>query len=265
VDERTRDGIVAKLDRADEHLKRLNREIDSWLDGKPHSYWAKPNFHSGSYSIHITVNDEPPLSLSVTCGDYVHCLRSALDHLICGNVKRITKRTAFPMHKDGDDFFCGVVLPARRKQRGPLTGLDPEGELFAMVQGVQPYMGADGYEAHFLHILAELSNADKHKAILTSAAANRLVVDQELWVRAHDVVCSDAEYALGTPLVNGAKVAWGKLTVTGAKPEMEMEHDFPVEVAFGSDLVGLQALGEIRDSVRATITLAFKILGLPPP
>ncbi len=265
MNERAREGIIAKLARADEHLERLRHDIDTWLDGKPHSYWAKPDFHTGRYSIHITIHGDPPALLSVVCGDFVHCLRSALDHLVCGNVKKITKRTAFPIYRDGDDFFCGVLLPARRKQWGPLTGLDPDGELFAMVKDVQPYMGPDGYEAHFLHVLAELSNADKHRAILASAAANRLVADQELWVRGNDIVCSDAEYALGTPLVNGAKVAWGTLTVVGAKPEMEMEHDFPVEVAFGSALVGLEALEEVRKGVRAAIALAFQILGLSAP
>jgi hypothetical protein len=265
VDQRTREGIIAKLDRADEHLERLNREIGTWLDGKPHAYWAKPDFHAGRYSIHVTVNEVPPPLLSVVCGDYVHCLRSALDHLACGNVKKITKRTAFPIYRDGDDFFCAVEMPARRKRPGPLTGLDPEGNLFAAIKAFQPYEGPDGYERHPLFNLAELSNADKHRAILASAAANRRVDAEALWVRGKHIVCSDAEYAMGTPLVNGAKVCWGTLTVFGAEPEMEMEGDLPVEVAFGSSLVPIQGLEEIGKAVRAMLAHSFRVLGLPVP
>jgi hypothetical protein len=265
VDERTRQGIIAKLERAKEHLERLHGEVDTFLDGKPHSYWAKPDFYAGRYALHVTINQEPPAPLSVTCGDFVHCLRSALDHLICGAVPKITKRTSFPIYRDGDDFLCGVELPAKRKQWGPLTGLDPDGEMFALVKTLQPYAGPHGYEAHFLHVLAELSNADKHRAILASAAANRMIDTAALWVRGKDIICSDAEYALGTPLINGAKVAWGTLTVVGAEPEMEMEGDLPVDIAFGPVLVRLEGLEEVRKGVGDAIAYGLKVLGLPFP
>lgn len=262
MDKQTEEGIRAKLDRANEHLKTLKYEIGIFLDGKPHTYWTKTDMHGGRYSVHVTIHAEPPLRLGIICGDYIQCLRSALDHLVCGAVPKITKRTAFPILNDSDDYFCGVVIPARRKQRGPLTGLDVESELFAMIQQVQPHEGPHGHEAHFLFVLRELSNMDKHRAILPSAAAHKAVTEP-VGMHAHDVRIGQARYELGKPLKNGAKVAWGTFVVTGAEPQVEMDGDFPVEVAFGNPLVRLDGLEQIRDGVRDTIALAFKLLDPP--
>jgi hypothetical protein len=171
VDERAREGIIAKLDRAREHLKRLNDEVEAFIESKPHVYWAKPDFHAGRYSIHVTVNKLPRVEMSVTCGDFIHCLRSGLDQLVSSAVPKATKRTSFPIYDDRDDFFCRVVIPARRRQRGPLTGLNPDGDLFTAIEALQPYNGPHGPRVHPLYNVGTLSNMDKHRAIVTSAAA----------------------------------------------------------------------------------------------
>jgi hypothetical protein len=263
LDQNAQDGIRAKLDRANKHLKTLKDEIGVFLDGEPHTYWTKTDVYSGRYGVHVTINAEPPLRLSVICGDYIQCLRSTLDYLVCAVVPKVTRRTAFPIFEDADDYFCGVVLPARRKQRGPLTGLDVEGDLFAAIQQLQPHEGPHGHEAHFLFLLRELSNMDKHRAILARAAAHSAVTEP-IGMFAHDVRLGEAHYELGQPLKNGAKVAWGTFIVTGAEPQVEMDGEFPVEVAFGNPLVRLDGLEQLRDGVRDVIALAFKLLGVPP-
>jgi hypothetical protein len=243
-------------------LETLENEIRAFLQSKPHTCYTDPAFDAGRYSVHIVVNAEPPARLGVICGDYIQCLRAALDHLVCGAVRKVTKRTAFPIYDDGDDFFCGVVLPARRKQRGPLTGIDPDGKLFAMIQSVQPHEGRQGVNLHPLAVLRDLSNADKHRAILPSIAAH-VAVHEAVPILTHDVRVGGAEYATGEPLKNGTKVAWGPVTVIGPKPHVEMKGDFPVEIAFGEDLVAAESLMQLREAVRGTVREAFAMLGLP--
>jgi hypothetical protein len=259
LDQNAQDGIRAKLDRANEHLETLKGEIGAFLGGEPHTYWTKADIHNGRYSVHVTINAEPPLRLSVICGDYIQCLRSALDYLVCAVVPKVTKRTAFPIYENPDDYFCSVVVPARRKRQGPLTGLDVEGDLFTAIQQLQPHEGPHGHEAHFLFLLRELSNMDKHRAILARAAAHSAVTEP-IGMVVHDVRLGHAQYELGQPLKNGAKVAWGTFVVTGPEPHVEMEGDFPVEVAFGDPLVRLDGLEQLRDGVREVIALAFKML-----
>ncbi len=262
MDQNAQDGIRAKLDRADEHLEALKNEIGVFLNGKPHVYWTKADVHKGRYAVHVTINAEPPLRLSVICGDYIQCLRSTLDYLVCAVVPKVTRRTAFPIFDNSDDYFCGVVLPARRKRQGPLTGLEVEGDLFAAIQQLQPHEGPHGHEAHFLFVLRELSNVDKHRAILARAAAHSAVTEP-VGMIAHDVRLGHAQYELGQPLKNGAKVAWGTFDVTGPEPHVEMDGDFPVEIAFGDPPVRLNGLEQLRDGVRDVIALAFKLLGVP--
>ena len=71
MDGGAREGVIAKLDRAREHLKRLNDEVEAFIESKPHVYWAKPDFHAGRYGIYVTVNKSPSVEMSVTCGDFI--------------------------------------------------------------------------------------------------------------------------------------------------------------------------------------------------
>jgi hypothetical protein len=268
VETRAREGIIAKLDRAREHLERLNGEVEAFIESKPHVYWAKPDFHAGRYGIHVTVNSSPPVEMSITCGDFIHCLRSGLDQLVSSAVPKPTKRSSFPIYDDRDDFFCRVTMPARRKQRGPLTGLDPEGDLFTTIEALQPYNGPHGPRVHPFYNLAGLSNMDKHRAIVTTAAAQTPDTDG-VYVGVKHIRASQAFYETGVPLKNGAKVAWGTLTVIGPEPEMDVEGELPFEVAFGEgdDLTQMDGLEQIRQSVHDLVSFALRLLGmadLPP-
>jgi hypothetical protein len=184
--------------------------------------------------------------------------------LVSNAVPKVTKRSSFPLYDDRDDFFCRVVIPARRKQRGPLTGLDPEGALFTTIEALQPYNGPHGHRVHPLYNLGALSNMDKHRAIVTSAAAQTEHTEGIL-VRVQHIRASQAVYETGVPLKNGAKVAWGTLTVIGTEPEMQVEGDLPVEVAFGEgeDLTKMDGLEQIRQTVHDAVSWSLKLLGVP--
>ncbi len=264
MNETTRNGIKAKLDRADQHLEALADEVRIWGEGvpPPHTYWPDVDYDTGCYGIRISIKTPPPIMLSVTCGDLVHCLRSALDHLVCGMVEKPTKRTAFPLYSDRDDFFCRVELPARRKERGPLTGLGTGGILFAMVEQVQPYNGPHRLRDHPLYLPADLSNTDKHRAILARAAAHKRLTEVNMpSFTGRDIeYVGKAEYIVGKPLEDGAEFIKGQFKVPGPNPQVQVAGQFPLDIGFGQFLVTIEGLQEIRKVVRGTVEQGLTLL-----
>jgi hypothetical protein len=251
MDEDVLVGIREKLRRADEHLKTLDDEISVYFGDEPHAYWTDPNYNTGSYSVRVTIKTPPPIRLGVICGDYIHCLRSVLDHLVCSHVPKITRRTAFPLYSYKTDFFNKVIVPAWKGDQGALTGIDPESALFALIHAAQPYKGQHGVAHHPLWILGELSNADKHRAILTSAASHRRMDKPALRFVGTDIqYLGQAELIYDRPLKDGDQVLRGRFKTTGPNPEVKVQGRFPVEVAFGELLVVAESLTDLRKAVR---------------
>jgi hypothetical protein len=264
VDQAAQDGVRAKLDRADTHLMALTSEISAYFDGEALTYRTDADYDAGSYSVRVTIKTPPPIQLGVICGDYIHCLRSALDHLICGAVPTIAKRTSFPIHRDKKLYFSEVIAPAWKGDSGPLTGLDPEGTLFAYIQASQPYKGTHGHTAHPLWILGELSNADKHRAILTRASAHKKLERPELSFQGPDIeYVGSAAFIYDEPLIDGAEILSGSFKITGPKPKVQVQGHFPVDIAFGELLAPSESLNGLQMAVREVIQNTFSILELP--
>jgi len=177
-------------------------------------------------------------------------------------VKKPSKRTAFPIYSQRDDFFCGVELPARRKQRGALTGLDADGVLFAMVEKLQPYNGPHRLRDHPLYLLGDLSNADKHRAILASAAGHQPLteVNTPSFTGRDIEYVGKAEYIIGKPLEHGAEVVRGQFKVTGPRPQVQVTGQFPVDIGFGRFLVTIEGLKELRKVVHGTVEHGLTLL-----
>lgn len=76
------DSIYAKIDRANEHIRNLNAEINTLIDGDAYRIVSEPEGDARKSSIRV-VGPEPPLRLAVVAGEIVHQLRSSLDHLVC--------------------------------------------------------------------------------------------------------------------------------------------------------------------------------------
>jgi hypothetical protein len=250
MDEVVLEGIREKLRRADEHFVTLDNEVSAYFNTEPHAYPADADYNTGRYSIRVTIKTPPPVRLGVLCGDFIHCLRCVLDHLVCANVPHITRRTAFPLYNSGGAFFSKVVTPARENKPGPLTGLDPEGAVFALVERAQPYKGAHGYAEHPLWVLGELSNADKHRAILARAATHRKLDEPTLRFAGTDIeYLGRAELIYDQPLEDGAEVLRGQFRVTGAHPQVQVHGHFPVRIAFGEMLAPIESFGLMRKAV----------------
>lgn len=174
-------GVVAKFNRAKQQFDVLRHEIGAFSDQDPEPHFSRGYFDTNTWEWieRFQVREAPPLRWGVMLGDCVHNLRSALDHLICqltlldGGTVEDCARTQFPIASK-----CEEQFEAMADSRIP--GLSPKHR--AMVKLAQPYRAGDKAWKHPLAILAELSNADKHRllnpAVSIVKSDSRAVLDR---------------------------------------------------------------------------------------
>lgn len=111
--EATLDGCRAKHERGVEYLNALETEVAEYLGGdpKPYRMWGDFDRERREYVLsgEIVEPIAEPLRWSVTLGDALHNLRSALDHLIWQLVilntgKRGGRENLFPITVTGSAY-----------------------------------------------------------------------------------------------------------------------------------------------------------------
>ena len=70
-----------KLDRAVEHVDALDHNIGAWLGSHPYGLTIEHDLEQSEGVLRIRDIQDPPQRISVGIGDYLHAIRSALDHL----------------------------------------------------------------------------------------------------------------------------------------------------------------------------------------
>ncbi len=154
-------GHRFKLERADEHLKRLEDDVLRWLGTQPYRFIYEFNPESNEKIVRVEVIDAPPVKFGITIGDIVHNLRSALDNLAyelalahTGDPlpREIAENSEFPI------FSRPMTLGQRERRIG---GIHPEAQ--AIIEGLQPYNRENQPSPDPLWLLYNLSNVDKHR------------------------------------------------------------------------------------------------------
>jgi hypothetical protein len=170
------EGVREKLIRADEHLHAVKTAEAEFIvteeNGVRRQYEEHITEKSGRPGVtwRANLNPAPPLRIAVLCGDFVHNLRSSLDHLAralvlenAGTPSDTPPTTQFPICQDrltrADDIRDVTVV----------GGISAEAEY--LIDTVQPYQRVDDPTLHPLWLLHELWNIDKHRT-LTVAGVN---------------------------------------------------------------------------------------------
>ncbi len=116
---------------------------------------------------------QPDPMLGIVLGDFIHNLRSALDHIFfaCCEKKSRSNATLFPIavfdpwRRDSDGSF--VDNKRRVSFEAALKGLSRKA--ITTVIALQPYQHADAF-SQALGVLSRLENADKHRKLITVAS-----------------------------------------------------------------------------------------------
>src|SRR5205085_5007265 len=70
-----------KLERANEHIKAFHSEINAYIERRPHRISSEFD-DEGWNVVSVEVVRPMPDAVPLILGDAVHCLRSALDHIV---------------------------------------------------------------------------------------------------------------------------------------------------------------------------------------
>jgi hypothetical protein len=190
-----------RLERAWEHLQRLEAESRGWLKPRPYRVYAELDAERRTKIIKVEIFRQPPAELGLLIGDCLHNMRSALDNLVYDLAiahrgvplsKSIAKKSQFPIFKDRDQFLD--------KGMDQIRGIHPDAK--TIIKGLQPYHRGEKFAYHRLWMLRELSNSDKHRLLHPTLLRPQPVIA----AFADDIDISDITLALG-PVENGAEIA----------------------------------------------------------
>jgi hypothetical protein len=159
-------GVSEKIKRARHHRRELADAIAAFYRERP--YVAQQIRDDGRFRIFraASVGSAPP-DISILLGEGVHSLRSALDHLafqlaIVGNGGALPpkpKKVYFPIGNDQPNYESRRADPASQGvSAGALNKID----------ALEPWHDGKG---NLFWIIQEINNIDKHRVVLTAAAA----------------------------------------------------------------------------------------------
>ncbi len=215
------DGVAAKLDRAQEHLRALHDELPRFVDEKPHRFVGYIDPQASRYSIRVGIEKDPPLLWSIIVGDFVHNIRSALDHLLC---QLVILSGVTP--DNGHQFPIFTSEPTGGKPLATWNRMTKglRSDILDAVKKVQPYTSGDRAKENALALLNGLSNEDKHRLPLATVTAIEQHDHGTLSVHAvRDVRIAGYYITVGKPLVHDAEIMWAPVEITGPQPHLEIQ------------------------------------------
>src|ERR1035437_9665014 len=126
--------ILAKIERAEEHIRDLNQAIESFRKSDPYRTVGDDNLETGERVLKLQIVGQPPPRLLAILGDAIHCLRSSLDYLACQLVQAgggtITDATGFPISYSVTEFES-------TKNIGKIQGAS--NEAIDLIRKIEPY------------------------------------------------------------------------------------------------------------------------------
>jgi hypothetical protein len=254
------DGCHAKLFRAYEHFGELDADIGRFYKSETHRIVDEFDEDSGWYRFTLAVDVQPPLRWSVLLGDWLHNLRSALDHLAWELVKHNGGSpgvwTGFPICLTSHAF-----LDAKGGQR-QLAGMSREAR--ALVERVQPFQGKVP-DYHPLRVLQQLSNSDKHRTVAPVLAIVRPAdAHDEAFTVESNLPPIDQRLIniIGQPLNDGAPLLALRFK---SKPTIKLRAVIPVQIAFGEDheITGYESLKGLGNYVGHVFGLIRPLFDMP--
>ncbi|MCR9260749.1 MAG: hypothetical protein NXH95_13560 [Pseudomonadaceae bacterium] len=157
-------GIIAKIDRAEQHITELRKALANWMSSSGMQIYKEENLETGWRSYKLRNVPQVPDQLAVIASDVVNQLRGALDQLafqleiICGNPSP-GNSIYFPIGGNAIDFANRVDSAV------PSATAAIKQALLA----TEVYPGGKGEQITRLNKLAKL---DKHRQLIPIAGVN---------------------------------------------------------------------------------------------
>lgn len=162
-----------KVKRAQKHMVDIERAAKDYASRHPYKLTrVRHADRKRKVAYRVRITEQPDPMIAIMLGDFVHNLRSALDHIVVACVpKKRRKSAGFPIvsdpiwDTDAKGQFVVKDDDARERFATAVEGL-PKGAL-AIVERAQPYHSRTGSHRNAIGILSRLENADKHRKLIT--------------------------------------------------------------------------------------------------
>jgi hypothetical protein len=172
------EGISCKLRRAHQQFETLDVAFHGFLETHPKPYRIlthdDPNTRDRIYGIEI-IKPPPTVEWGVLIGEFIHNLRSSLDHLAYALClahtpgKTPPPATEFPIFWDENRFDDVKSGGGRYKIRGMSWAMQ------CAIRDLQPCQRGGAAKSQSLWILQEMSNIDKHRYIHTAVVGYPII------------------------------------------------------------------------------------------
>lgn len=169
-------SYLLKMQRAEKHLAEAEGIIADYVESHPYEVGVGVADEHGRSIRTLRFTKQPSDDLAIVIGDFVHNVRSGLNHLAAACTPRENwKKVQFPIfssdsfEKDpatGDFLHQGKRgTDARSAWKNQITGMS--GEAVAAFKRLQPFdPGIEDPRFHGLALVEGFSNTDKHRELL---------------------------------------------------------------------------------------------------
>ncbi|MEV8147358.1 hypothetical protein AB0O52_04310 [Arthrobacter sp. NPDC080073] len=151
-------GPALKMQRALRHLEETRQQILEYLQSDPYQISVETDMSTSSYLVTAS-HVPPPQRIALSFGDFLHNLRSALDHLAR---IMVNENGGIPIDGPG-----GTTFPILARAKPGIV--DIKGGIsmprLEVLQRIQPHNLGSDYQQHPLWKLNELDNIDKHRVL----------------------------------------------------------------------------------------------------
>jgi hypothetical protein len=241
-----------KLGRAEEHLKSLDVEIATFLDGKPYEIVREYESEQPKYLFRMKIKISLPTTRwALVIGDCVHNARCALDYIawrLAGS-DLSDRNVMWPI------FETKIGFDTRGRAR--LSRVDPQA--VAEIAALQPY-NRPNPQTDFFWILQELDARDKHKLLTTSYAFNNtgtLTIHTPADATGHPAMgITYGRFSPDPRADHDAIIAEVPLPIApdSVDPQVRVDGQFTFDIAFERSIVAsTNAIYPVRDTLHAII------------
>jgi hypothetical protein len=167
-----------KLDRAKHHMSDLDALMRPYEASRPYTAErvVKITKDQTVWRYLLRIDDQPDPQIAILVGDFIHNVRSALDHIAVAIAPPNRFGSAgFPIcekdlwETDADGNFVISDNQARESFESRVKGINTAA--VALIKGAQPYTNArDDVPAHPFFAMNRLENADKHRTLIALGA-----------------------------------------------------------------------------------------------
>ena len=233
-----------KARRADEHFQSLDAELRKWA-AKPYTVTKQIKFDKWLYVVWVDISLTPEI-VPMLLGDFVCCLRSALDQL-AWKLAHLDRTKSFTEREEQQIHF--PIFKIRNNTYEDRRALFPSA-VADIIDTFQPYLRGNAFRDDPLWQLNELWTLDKHRTIPLSPYSLSIGFALDNWQR--------FVTPLAPPLLNHhLEVVFPLgLALSG---EVNLEPSVTVEILFGDSSfeISFDRLRQINDFVRNEVIPRF--------